>query len=135
MKKLICFLMIAFVAFVISPMVAMAETVASAAVENSTSIDIASYFATVPGLVSLVIIVTQFLKKLLKTEGVKTQILSWIIALALSCVGYFLQLGIFVGAAWYWIIIYAAAAGLIANGIATKHVVEAVLNLIKPKLT
>lgn len=131
MKKLICFLMLFMVAFTI-PMIAMAETVAT--LENSPGIDIASYFTSLSALAGLVLLVTQFAKKLIKTEGVKTQILSWIIALVLSVIGYFIQLGIFAETAWYWIVIYAAAAGLITNGIASKHVVEAILNLLKPKL-
>jgi len=118
----------------ITPMMTMAETVANAAVETSTSIDIGSYFTSLTGLVSLVILVTQFLKKLIKTEGLKTQILSWIVSVVLAVVGYFLQLGIFIDLAWYWILIYAVSAGLIANGIATKQVVEAILSLFKPKL-
>ena len=133
MKKFICFLMLFMVAF-ITPMMTMAETVANAAVETSTSIDIGSYFTSLTGLVSLVILVTQFLKKLIKTEGLKTQILSWIVSVVLAVVGYFLQLGIFIDLAWYWILIYAVSAGLIANGIATKQVVEAILSLFKPKL-
>jgi len=118
----------------ITPMMTMAETVANAAVETSTSIDIGSYFTSLTGLVSLVILVTQFLKKLIKTEGLKTQILSWIVSVVLAVVGYFLQLGIFIDLAWYWILIYAVSAGLIANGIATKQVVEAILSLFKPKI-
>jgi len=133
MKKFICFLMLFMVAF-ITPMMTMAETVANAAVETSTSIDIGSYFTSLTGLVSLVILVTQFLKKLIKTEGLKTQILSWIVSVVLAVVGYFLQLGIFIDLAWYWILIYAVSAGLIANGIATKQVVEAILSLFKPKI-
>lgn len=133
MKKIICFLMLFMVAL-ITPMMAMAETVASTVVEAPASIDINVYFATLSGLVTLVILLTQLFKEFISTSGIKTMYLSWFISLVISLAGYFLQLGVFIGMAWYWIPIYALSAGLIANGIASKQVVEAILNLFKPKI-
>ncbi|PKQ69395.1 hypothetical protein BZG01_00205 [Labilibaculum manganireducens] len=133
MKKLLCFMMVAFMAFVITPMIAVAETVASAVVDSPTGLDLGIYFATLSGLVTAVILLTQFFKTAIETHGIKTNYLSWIIALVLSIAGYFLQLGMFYGMPWYWIPIYALSAGLIANGIAGKQVVEAILSLFNSK--
>ena len=123
-----------FMVALITPMMAMAETVASTVIEAPTGLDFKVYFATLSGLVTAVILLTQVFKEFIGTIGIKTQYLSWFIAIVLSLAGYFLQLGIFYGMAWYWIPIYAASTGLIANGIATKDIVQAILNLFKPKI-
>lgn len=108
------------------PLVIMAQTGAA-----DESIDVVEYIASIPGLAALVLLVTQFLKQFLKTDGWYSAYLSWIVALVLSVIGWSLQLGIFLGATWYIVLIYAAAAGLIANGLFDWKMIKAVLELLK----
>ncbi len=108
------------------PLVIMAQTGAA-----DESIDVVEYIASIPGLAALVLLVTQFLKQFLKTDGWYSAYLSWFIALSLSVIGWVLQLGIFTGVVWWVMLLYAAAAGLIANGLFDWKVIKAILEILK----
>lgn len=95
--------------------------------------DIGDYFATVPGLAALVLLLTQFFRKNFNLEGIYAQLSSWLVALALSTAGYLLKIGIFIDVQWYWIFIYAAASGLIANGLFEWKHVKSILELLMPR--
>lgn len=133
MKNLICFLVIAFVAFIASPMLAMAETVASASIEAPAAFDLQIYFASLVSVVTLVMLLTKFLKPMIGTSGFWTKALSWIISIAVACIGYFLQLGIFTGMEWYWMLIYGFSSGLIANSIVDLKVIQGIIALFTSK--
>lgn len=56
--------------------------------------DLIGYFATPISLVALVLLLTGLLKLyVFKSAGFVTQVLSWLIAIALAFIGYFLKLG------------------------------------------
>ena len=125
MKKFIVLLSMCL--FVISlPIVACAQ-----AFDPVQSVVIADYFTSLAALSGAVLIVTQFLLKFIKIKF--DQYFSWLVAVLLSCAGWFLQLGIFDGLAWYWIIIYGVASGLVANGLFDIGVVNMILNYFLPK--
>jgi len=85
----------------------------------------AIYFS-VTALAAIVLPITGWVKShVLKTAP--TQLLSWIVALALAFAGYALQLGIFAGAGPIWTAIYGLAAGLTANGVADITIVQSLL--------
>lgn len=132
MKKLICILMLFMVA-IITPMMAMAETVANTVVDSASGIDLNVYFASLAGLVSLVVLITNFAKKWVNSSGIWTKALSWIVSLIVAGLGYFLHLGVFIGMEWYWILIYAFSSGLIANGIVDIGIVKALIALFTSK--
>lgn len=103
------------------PAVTMAQT-GTVAVDDPLY---AIYFS-VTALAAVVLPVTGWLKThVLGTAP--TQLLSWIVALALAFAGYALQLGIFAGAGPIWTAIYGLAAGLTANGIADVAIVQSLL--------
>ena len=87
------------------PLVITAQTGAA-----DESVNVIEYIATIPGLAALVLLVTQFLKQFMKTDGWYSAYLSWFVALGLSVLGWVLKLGIFVDVTWYIMLLYAAAA-------------------------
>lgn len=116
MKRLLIFLMFCFLAI---PVFA----------SDGGQIDIPQYFVSLSVFAPLVVIITEFIKANIKIEN--NQLLSWIVSVLLSAVGWFLQLGMFAGVAWYWIFIYGLSSGLVANGIFDISIVQAILNLFK----
>ena len=62
-------------------------------------------------------------------KNVKTQNLSWFVALALAYAGYALQLGMFQGFGAVTTAIYGLAAGFTANGLATTTLVKSILEI------
>ena len=93
--------------------------------------NIATFFTTLAVFAGTVPVVTQFILRYINTKY--DQVISWVVAIALAFIGWIFKLGIFEGLAWYWIIIYGAAAGLISNGIFDIPVINAILNLIPKK--
>lgn len=118
-------------------------------VEEIASINITESFSSLTALAALVVLITAWLKtfigkfKFVEQWKDKTflkdwkQYLSWLVALLVSTVGYFFQWGLFVGIAWYYILIYAIVTGLISNGIADWNLLKTILEAFKliPKKT
>lgn len=95
--------------------------------------DPAAFLGTLTALAASVAAVTEFLKSQLKTKGIISQLLSWIVAIALSGLGWWLQIGMYVGVEWFWIFIYGLAGGLISNGIFDTAIVTAIISIFKKK--
>ncbi len=89
------------------------------------------YFATIPALAILVTIVSGYIKEAFKLTGSPAQYLSWGVAVVLSCIGYFLKIGVFATVEWYYIFIYGLSAGLIANGLFDWDAIRKLLQLFK----
>ena len=118
MKK---FLMMLLMFFLIVPVFA----------SDGGSIDVSQYFVSLSVLAPIIVLVTEFIKTNLKISN--SQIISWIVAVVLSGVGWLLKLGMFAGVEWYWILIYGFASGLVANGIFDITIIQGILNLFKKK--
>ncbi len=95
--------------------------------------DPAAFLGTLTALAASVTAVTEFLKRQIQTKGFIAQILSWIVAIALSALGWWLQVGMYVGVEWFWIFIYGLAGGLVSNGIFDTGIVKAIINIFKKK--
>jgi len=95
------------------------------------SVEISQYFVSLAVFATTVVLVTQFVLKYIKTD--KDQLVSWLVSIGLSGVGWIFGLGMFSGLSWYWIFIYGVAAGLVANGIFDIPVVKAILKIIPKK--
>lgn len=93
--------------------------------------DPASHFASLGGLVAAVLAVTQMAKNIFKSLGNRTKYLSWLISLLLSCTGYLLNLGLFEGMSFGWMLLYALSAGLVANSVFDLHIIKGLLALLK----
>jgi len=131
MKTLIRLLMILLVALML-PVVAFCQEV-SEAVATVVGFSPASYFVSLSALATAVITITQWLKGIINSTGVITKLVSWLISITLAFIGWWFNLGIFDSITWYWVIIYAVGAGLIANSIFDLSVVTALINLFKTK--
>lgn len=132
MKRFLAFLMILFAVFAL-PIAALAQTAETLTEAVSTVFDPTVLFASLSALVTAVTVVTQFVKSKIKSEGFWTKLLSWAVAAGLSVCGWFLHLGIFEGVAWYWMLCYALASGLVANSIFDLGIVTGIINLFKSK--
>lgn len=64
-----------------------------------------------------------------------TQLLSWVLALAVAYSGYALQVGIFAGVGPIWTALYGLAAGLIANGVADVTIVQSILTALGARVS
>lgn len=93
--------------------------------------EIGKYFQDIGTMAAIVLPVTQFVLKFVNTKY--DQVLSWLVSLVLSAVAWYLKLGIFADVVWYWIVIYAAAAGLVANGIFDIPFIKTIISVIPKK--
>lgn len=125
MGKTIQFLMVLMVA-VMLPLAAFCQDGPVPSV-----FDPGTYYVSLAALVGAVMTITQFLKKVVVTEGITTKLLSWGVGLALSVIGYVMKLGIFEAVEWYWILIYALSAGLVGNSIFDLSIIEGILSIFE----
>lgn len=128
MKNLIKYLISFLIFLLVLPAISMAQDVG---VDTGLSFDPTTWFATLGTFVAAVIAATQVIKKSFKIEGAWAMIASWLISVALAAVGWLLQLGIFAGLQWYWGLVYALSAGLIANKVFELFTIEAIISFLK----
>ncbi|MFZ5986924.1 MAG: hypothetical protein ACOYWZ_07355 [Bacillota bacterium] len=91
-------------------------------------------FNSLVGLSSAIVFITAYLKKKFNTTGNYTIIVSLCVGEIISAIGWALNLGIFIGLEWYYIIIYGLSATLIANGLSTYGFINDLLILLKLKV-
>lgn len=91
-------------------------------------------FLSLAGLAAAILFFTSLLKRSLNSNNTFTIVISGIVGLILSGVGWYFGLGIFVGVEWFYIMIYGLAATLIANGASTWGITKAVLEFFKLKV-
>jgi hypothetical protein len=101
-----------------------AQTVPDKVVEVVNPLDI---FGSIAALAGFVLLVTAAIKSKLNTNKTITIVVSGIIAIGTSAIGYFFQYGIFVAVEWWYIFIYGFTAMLIANGLSTWEFIKALL--------
>lgn len=109
------------------------ETLVEQAQEQPTPLDaptdtFIAYFESLSALAGAVIAFTEVFKNVTHKS---TAVASWIISLALSGVGYAFNLGILADIVWWHFLVFATAAGLIANRIASIEVIEVILSWLK----
>ncbi|NMB83100.1 MAG: hypothetical protein GYA14_14910 [Ignavibacteria bacterium] len=139
MKKLFqpFIMLIVFITLFAMPIPVFAQDVG----EEITQINFKESFETLPALAALVLILTGWVSSLIiklkwdvklesLTKGWK-QYLSWLLGIALAAAGYFLQWGLFIGVAWYYIFIYGIISGLIANGLFKWELLKTILEALK----
>lgn len=90
-------------------------------------------FSTFAAMALIVMPVTGWIKTALKISG-GTQVLSWVVSIAIAYTGYALKLGILADAGPISTAIYGLAAGLVANGIADIGIVQGLLIAIGAKV-
>jgi hypothetical protein len=75
-----------------------------------------------------VILITEFLKQKIHVKGFALKLLSWIVSIVLSLLGFWMEIGLFAEPLlWYQVMLIGLGAGLIANGIASADMVKQLL--------
>ena len=93
--------------------------------------DLTGIFLTLGGLVGFVLVVTDVIIRIFKTEKkIDKQITAWSLSIGLSLLGYFLNQGMFAELTWWASILTGIGAGLSANGLASVEKVKAGLDII-----
>lgn len=85
------------------------------------TVDYAANFATFAGVVGVTTVVTEFIKKLFKTEPSEwvQRIISWVIGIGLGMFAWGFHLGMFEGLDWWQALLWGFGAGLASNGFGT----------------
>lgn len=100
--------------------------------------DFIGSFSTLGGLAALTVVITGFINKTFKVEKdwVK-QLISWLVPVVVSVVGFALQLGLFAAfgpltlwTGWVYSILTGLGVGLISNGLYDINGVQSLLDLI-----
>lgn len=137
-KMSIVFLLLTIIGFLSFPFIQPlhAEVVKVEQVRSQTPdpIDPTLIFTTIAALSAGVLTITQMLKKWLGTNDQLTIIVSGVVSLVVSGLGYWLQAGIFEFVEWWYVFVYGLAAMVIANGFSTWEFVRAILTLLKLKV-
>lgn len=98
----------------------------------------ANVFTTFAALVAVIPVVVELVKKLVPAityRSIVTQIVSWIVGIAVTFAGWYLQLGFLNGIPWQTALLYGIGASLSANGVADVGIVQWVIGLFAKKKT
>lgn len=94
--------------------------------------DFDTYFASLGGVMSLVVLITSGLKSVIEIKKPWVQVISWIISIVLCFVGFIFKIGLFTAIDQWWVIlIMGFGIGLAANGFSKIETVRAILRLFK----
>ena len=128
MKRFV--LMLSFiVGFLVIPVaVTFAASIVGEQVFNQDGIEV--YFYSLAALAGAVLPVTQFIKKLLNSSGNWTRYISWVVAIGLAFLGWWLNLGMLEGLKVVWVVVYGIAAGLVSNSVVDAVFVEMILKIL-----
>ena len=98
----------------------------------------ANVFTTFAALVAVIPVVVELIKKLVPAityRSIVTQIVSWIVGIAVTFAGWYFQLGFLDGISWQTALLYGIGASLSANGVADVGIVQWVIGLFAKKKT
>jgi len=129
MKKLMLLLSMVFLLLLV-PVVAFCGD--GNILTDSSGIEV--YFVSLAALAAVVLPITEFIKRLLGTFGSWTVVLSWVVAIGLSFVGWWLNLGMFEGLKIIWVVIYGIAAGMVSNSVFDIGLVNLILRTLGLKI-
>ena len=128
MKKFFAVLMLSFVCLTLTiPAIAQAT-------DPADPIDIPGYFTSLATVAGLGLVLTALITKKMAVSSTVKQIISWVICIALSFVGYYFAVGMFVGINVVWTIILGFAAGLLSNGTYDIAIIQGILEFLKLKI-
>jgi len=87
--------------------------------------------ATWAGAFAAILLLTEKIKRILNLKGGGAVILSWVLSIPVSLIGFYFNIGIFAGVEWYVASIYALSFSVSANlGYLTPFIKEGVRILI-----
>lgn len=98
-------------------------------------IDLAPYFGSLAAVAGAVVALSGWLKTyVIKVDGIKAQLLTWLISIGIAFLGQWQGLGIFAGGDILTTVLNGVGVGLVANGIYSIEAVQNVLVLVKAKI-
>jgi hypothetical protein len=99
------------------------------------TVDYAANFATFAGVVGVTTVVTEFIKKLFKTEPSEwvQRIISWVIGIGLGMFAWGFHLGMFEGLDWWQALLWGFGVGLASNGFWDTGLIEWLFGLFTKK--
>lgn len=92
------------------------------------------YFVSVAALAAVVLPLTNWLKNLFNLVGSWTVVLSWVVSVGLSFIGWWLNLGMFEGITIVWVLIYGVAVGMVSNSLFDIGIINAILSVLKGRI-
>lgn len=130
--KNILFLSIICLCALLMSVPVLAQTAVSEVVTGST--DYNAIFATFGGLVAIIPLVVEGIKKLFKNApSIVIQIVSWVIGILITMLGWWLHLGFLDGMQWYIALAYGVGVSLAANGVADTGLIQWIISLFANK--
>lgn len=110
----------------------LALTAPEAAVETTGDYD--AVFLSLSAIVAVVPLIVEIVKGFFPSmEGIVTQIVSWVVGIGITMLGWWQHLGFLDGIEWYIALLYGLGSGLAANGIADTGLIEWVIGLFRRK--
>lgn len=138
MKRLFVLLIICFTISVAIPTVVQSQNLDQPGITvpatDTDPIGLGEAVSTVGGAILLIMSVTGWLKQTLNWQGKVVTYLSWIVSLVVCLIGWFLKIGIFDFAHWWFVPIYTLLLGLAANKIFDEKWVNWLLVIIRAQL-
>ena len=101
--------------------------------QDVTQPETAMGFGTFAAMVAIIPFVTEIFKKIPNLPGLVIQILSWVIGVVLSLIGWKFNIGFLAGLTWYIALLYGIAAGLVANGVFDTGIINWILGIFGMK--
>jgi len=90
------------------------------------------FFAVFGALLPLVVSITAFLVYRFTMNKTSKQITAWLIAIALTFLGWWMQIGYLTEITWWMALIHGFALGLAANGFFDIAMIKAILTFLFP---
>lgn len=96
--------------------------------------DYGAVFGSLAAIVAVIPVIVEVMKGFFpKMQPTVTQVLSWIIGIAICMFGWWQELGFLNGLDWYIALLYGLGAGLAANGVADTGLIQWVIGLFTNK--
>ena len=127
-----------FIFLLITMMLAFSVSAFSQTIVPDPVAEYANVFTTFAALVAVIPVVVEFVKKLIPAithRSIVTQIVSWIVGIAVTFGGWYFQLGFLAGLTWQTALMYGIGASLSANGIADIGIVQWLIGVFSKKKT
>lgn len=127
MKKMFQFLIVLFIALLVTPVMVFAQGDLVL-----PGINIEQYFLTLGAMIPAVLFLTSGVKKLIPDlKGFAAQFLSWFFAVGLAFLGWWLHIGLFADITiWWHVLLYGLGLGLASNGIFKIEIILILLQVL-----
>ena len=92
------------------------------------AVDLLADFTTIAGVAAFTLLIAGWIKTAFKLEGALARWVSWAVAIVISFVGWYFNIGLFDPLLWWQTIFYGFGIGLVANGIYSAETIQLILS-------